>query len=557
MSQIATKLDPATLKTLQTDKTLAIGLVEDADGELTIVYTVSGDWINPALDKATKQLEITRWDPGEGRRPRGAQGAPGDAEQRMIEAADANDFVVKGMAVSRKVCPDCVEAIADYEHGPIHVRVSKLQPPAPPAAGGTGGPTPVTAPGQVPQPPQPAPQAGAAAEGAEVPKTVPAQHVPAPIAGAAPEGAGAKGGASEVPKPGATATQAAGEVKPPTGEAPGAAAAAAKGEPSGIGPVAAEAGTAAEFSLSGAILGTVVEAAVFAAIALALQWLAAKAFEMALEADIEANLKPAIGAKLQQLQPKLAQLAGTRKLMVRITYDFIYQRDSPDDPVGSFIQGSPPFYEIGSVRLVNIHPGNEELDFPSSSGETRQPILGPRERVTARSSYSVLLDDAPRRLREKQMAEIVEKHRVKAAPSPPPPTKPSAAPSEPPQPAPAFLPTPAPQQAPPAFNPFPGAPGPSPLQEIDRKLAAGRNGCLQLISVGEGLLSNPPKDDDVRKATANSFLKSESDWRDMVTWWFNFYANNGPEHGRAGCEELLKSDQYGGRLNQIRQTLGG
>ena len=282
------------------------------------------------------------------------------------------------------------------------------------------------------------------------------------------------------------------QVKPPTGPA-SEVAPLAEVKPAAIGPVSTEAGAAAaEFSLSSAILGMVVETAIFAAIALALQWVAAKLFEAQIEEEIEDILKPAISAKMQQLQPTLMKLAGTKKLMVRITYDFIYQRDSPDDPFGSFMQGGPPFYEPGSMHLVNVHPGNEELDFPSLSTEMRTPILGPRERVTARSSYSVLLDDAPRRLREKQMAEIVEKHKLKQA-APPRAAAPPAPPSAPPiatSPAAALLPPLAPQQAPPEFNPLSFAPGPSPTQEIDQKVEAGRNRCLKLIAYGEKLQSS-------------------------------------------------------------------
>ena len=560
MAQLAGKLDPATLKTLQNDKTLAIGLVQDAEGELALVYTVSGDWINPALDKATKSLDITRWDVGEGRRPRGAAGAPGDAEQRMLEAA-GDEFVVKGMVVSRKVCPDCVEAIASYEHGPIAVRVGKLKPPPPPApaAGGpaTGGHAPATA------PPQPPPKAASpAVEGGTIPDSVSGPHTPATRMGAGGKSGSTEGELPGVPKsvevpkppigggkPVAEAKPPGGEVKPPAVKTPGAGA-LLEGTPSGIGPVVAEAGVgAAGFSLSAKVLGFVVEQAIFAAVALALQWAMAKLFEAEVEAEIQIILKPAVAAKLEQLQPKLTKLAGTRKLMVRITYEFVYQRDSEDDPVLAFMQGAPPFYEMGSMRLVNVHPGNEELDFPSSSDEKREHILGARERVTARSSYSVVLDDAPRRLREKQMAAIVEKHRLKEAP---PPRKASLPPLASPPSTP-LLPSPAPQQAPSEFVPLPGAPGPSPSRDIDSKVDWGRHRCLELIAEGTGLQSNSSSD----RGRIQKFLKDESDWRDMVTYSLLHYKNSGPDYARSKFDELLNSDQYGGKLKRIRQNFGG
>lgn len=83
-------------------------------------------------------------------------------------------------------------------------------------------------------------------------------------------------------------------------------------------------------------------------------------------------------------------------------------------------------------------------------------------------------------------------------------------------------------------------------------MEAGRNRCLKLIAYGEKLQSSSPTDEQRAK-----FFKAESEWRDMVTYWFLYYKNNGPDYGRAGCDELLNSDQYGGKLKQIRQTIGG
>ena len=58
-TKLASKLDPKTLKTLNQDKTFAIGLAVDSDGDPTLVWSTSGDWINPALEKAT--AEIVAW----------------------------------------------------------------------------------------------------------------------------------------------------------------------------------------------------------------------------------------------------------------------------------------------------------------------------------------------------------------------------------------------------------------------------------------------------------------------------------------------------------------
>lgn len=225
MTQIAGKLDAATRKTLSTDKTLDIGLVVDSDGDPTLVYTVSGDWINPALDKATKESGVTRWNPGPGRQKRGAGGAPGDAEQRMIQAADENDFVVKAMVVSRRLCGDCGPAVEHYEHGPILVRVAKLPAPTGGGAAGPGGKTgsPEAAAAEAPK--------GPGTKGAAT-KTVedPAAHAPIAPAAAAPAGKSAPKKMSvkaQTPAKGPSEATPEAAAKPPAAAAPPAAAPAA------------------------------------------------------------------------------------------------------------------------------------------------------------------------------------------------------------------------------------------------------------------------------------------------------------------------------------------
>jgi hypothetical protein len=52
-------------------------------------------------------------------------------------------------------------------------------------------------------------------------------------------------------------------------------------------------------------------------------------------------------------------------------------------------------------------------------------------------------------------------------------------------------------------------------------------------------------------------LDDEKNWRMKFTYIFNNFKLNGPDYGRAVFEELLNSDQYGGRLARLRQTLGG
>lgn len=98
----------------------------DSDGDAHLVYTVSNNWINPVLRQQAEQLGLTRWEATPATAGRGDVGAPGDAEQLMIEAAETNHFRIAAMAVSRIVCADCQEAIRNYADGPIQVVVERI-----------------------------------------------------------------------------------------------------------------------------------------------------------------------------------------------------------------------------------------------------------------------------------------------------------------------------------------------------------------------------------------------------------------------------------------------
>jgi hypothetical protein len=169
------------------------------------------------------------------------------------------------------------------------------------------------------------------------------------------------------------------EVKPPTPE---------------VTPPAPEMPTAIRGGIARGVLTALAEQAILIVINLAAQWALAKLFQMGLAEDINNILKPQVTDKLNQLQPKLEQLQGSKKVFARITYDFTYQRDNPaNDPVREFLQGAPAFYEPGSLKLINVHPGNEELDFgPSHTDNVIWDALG-RQRVTTRASFSLLIDD--------------------------------------------------------------------------------------------------------------------------------------------------------------------
>lgn len=138
-------LDDSTRSTVTGNKTIAIGLVRGEDGTIMTVYTVSQNWTNANLRAAADQVGITRWEALPAAEGRSTAGAPGDAEQLLIGAADANDAQVGGAAVSRPVCPDCGLAIRYYESGPFPVVEVKIPAPVAAAAGtagaGAGAPT--------------------------------------------------------------------------------------------------------------------------------------------------------------------------------------------------------------------------------------------------------------------------------------------------------------------------------------------------------------------------------------------------------------------------------
>ncbi|MEU6346057.1 hypothetical protein ABZ883_34470 [Streptomyces sp. NPDC046977] len=127
LTRLYATLNPATLAVLRQWKTLAIGAVVDPDDPDVTIYhwTASGNWNDPAVAAALAGLGVRRWDADAARQPRGAQGAPGDAEQRLM----SGDHTLKAIAVSRPPCPDCAAALADYGHEHGQVLLSVVTPP--------------------------------------------------------------------------------------------------------------------------------------------------------------------------------------------------------------------------------------------------------------------------------------------------------------------------------------------------------------------------------------------------------------------------------------------
>jgi hypothetical protein len=83
-------------------------------------------------------------------------------------------------------------------------------------------------------------------------------------------------------------------------------------------------------------------------------------------------------------------------------------------------------------------------------------------------------------------------------------------------------------------------------------VASFKTKVLQLLARGEKLVSASSNQTDI-----DAFKRDEDLWRSAASLVMNHFTDHGPEIGRTGIDELLNSDQYGGRLKQIRQALGG
>ena len=154
----------------------------------------------------------------------------------------------------------------------------------------------------------------------------------------------------------------------------------------------------AEAGIAGAVLKGILKNAIGFAVGIIVQLGLSWLIQAKINADITETLNTQLPQKLDQLKPKLGALRGNKKLFIRITYKFYYWQ--APDPIQRVLW--PSMYEFESVRLVNVHPGNEELDFGPTHDEYPEQKFPTSERVRVEVSYSVLLDDPAKRERQKQ-----------------------------------------------------------------------------------------------------------------------------------------------------------
>jgi len=210
-----------------------------------------------------------------------------------------------------------------------------------------------------------------------------------PVAGGGTAGGGVTGGGLGggrpplAPKPGSpTGTSAEGGAEGALSKAPSGAVQGAEGGAEG-----AVAGAAAR-SVLGAGLRFLTGAAIGAAIGMLAGLAYAALTRKLIEGDIRYTLQNIPEDRRQKIQARIDALPAGRKKFARVTLDYTMYRSTL-----GFL-GPPDSYELRSVRLVNVHPGNEEIDFPSDVSETpgeMYPVLAARK-VTVRISYTVPID---------------------------------------------------------------------------------------------------------------------------------------------------------------------
>lgn len=147
----------------------------------------------------------------------------------------------------------------------------------------------------------------------------------------------------------------------------------------------AEAGGAIRAVLQGGLRflgGVAVGAAVGLIAGLAVSYLTREL----IEADITSVLQNVPDDKAKRIQARIDALPAGKKRLARVTLEYTMWRSTL-----GFL-GAPDAYQMKSMWLVNVHPGNEELDFPSSTEEKLGETALLSRKITVRISYTVSID---------------------------------------------------------------------------------------------------------------------------------------------------------------------
>jgi Domain of unknown function (DUF4157) len=251
--------------------------------------------------------------------------------------------------------------------------------------------------------------------------------------------------------------------------------------------------------------------------------------------------QPQWDKRVQELQPDIDKASGN--IFFKIAFRVVYAGHHSPHPK------FPSQYTLKAVEIVSVDASKEETsgcgtldppDRPNSSIYSWEASTACTSSVKVKSGGQIR---AEKRAREN--AAYLDKLRKEAAKTAGPPAPPSQ------EIGPPLLPTPGPQQQQAGPELLPGAPGPGPLEKARAVVADFKKKVLRLKSRGEGLLSQSPGRDEIE-----SFKHAEEIWRTAALLAKNYFIDHGPDEGVRGMDELLNSDEYGGRLKQIRRTFG-
>jgi hypothetical protein len=213
----------------------------------------------------------------------------------------------------------------------------------------------------------------------------------------------------------------------------------------------------------------------------------------------------------------------------------------PIDPMAGTIPQSQAFivHESISMFMGPLHTASANYRAAATTLNFYVNYISGLAHEANKSAWILVL----RRL--KQMLKVaVPPGAARTLPQTPPPARQQQGPQ--------LLPSPAPGRTEQSFQPLPGAPGPSPYREVEQRKAILANMAIDLIKLGNEVLSNSEA-----TVKADEFKEKEKNWRQAVTILMKDYKKKGPDTGVSAMDELLNSDRYGGRLKEIRQTLGG
>jgi hypothetical protein len=345
-------LSPSERIRLKRNSTIAIGMAT-VDREPRLVYTVANNGTSKEIRAAADKLDLHRWTYTTGVPGRGAVGAPNDAEQLMTEFAKDNHADLHGIAVSRRVCPDCGEAIPLYKRGQIQVSV--IEDPIP-----------------VPRGPRLAPlQPPAGAVGGEI--IVPQRGAVTPAGGGSSRAVTATSGEIIVPQRGAVT---------PAGGGPSRAVTTASGEiivPGSAGRAAIRTG-----------VGIGLQTLLF----IVFWWLGKKAAEEEqkwLEELVAKQLDPAVGKALIDQSTTIYRLTAedpSHPLYANVTADF----NSHWTETG--IAGNPEAEHVTEIRFVDMKFSSQNLKNEQQISKESSTVLFSQYTnvwATKRVSFSLLV----------------------------------------------------------------------------------------------------------------------------------------------------------------------